>query len=264
VFVRVAAFVLASTVASVAAAAPTKGQCVDANTQAQVLRKQGSFKAARTALRTCSDPSCPGIVRNDCSARLDELARIMPSVILEASGGATGVSVTLDGEPAPGPLDGRPIEVDPGEHHIVFRAPGRDPVTRVVTLDEGEKNRRVQASFETPGEKPAPSNGGTLRVAGIAFSAAAVAGVGVGSVFGILSFSAWGSVKSECATAGACDYPKATSDRAQAIDFATASDVAFAIGGALAVTGAVLFALGLRAAPTVGPRTIGFVLVEPF
>jgi len=245
-----------------AGAAPTKSECVDANTKGQVLRKDGKLRAARASFDVCADPKCPGVVRSDCQSRLDDIARAMPSVVLATTDAQPRVvTITLDGESIATTQDA--IEVDPGEHHIVIRAGDRD-VTRVVTLDEGEKSRRVEYGFEEKVvEQPVVGNP-TYRFVGIALASVGVIGLGLGTAFGVASYGAWASVKNECAVSATCDYAKATSDRGTALDFAHASDAAFAIGGAFAVAGAVLFALGTRITVTATPRVIGLTLAETF
>ncbi|HEY8089950.1 MAG TPA: hypothetical protein VIF09_18945, partial [Polyangiaceae bacterium] len=129
-----------------AGAGMTKLACIDANTRGQDLRRDGKLAAAREQLRSCTDPSCPGLVRDDCSRRLDELEKVQPTVVFEvkdvAGNDVSGVEVTVDGEPAVQTLDGTALQLDPGEHELVFRATGRAPVSRTLMLTEAEKERR--------------------------------------------------------------------------------------------------------------------------
>ena len=73
----VAAAVAASFCASPGAAradgatAISRDACIDANAKAQELRRDGKLSEARTALNTCSNRACPGMVRDDCTLRLD-------------------------------------------------------------------------------------------------------------------------------------------------------------------------------------------------
>lgn len=256
------AFFGATAIASTAAAT-TKSECVDANTQGQLLRKEEKLHAARASFQTCSDPKCPTVVRADCQTRIEEIAQAMPTVVFDETDTPQGpVTITMDGETLA--FTGTPIEVDPGEHHFVFRS-GTRTITHTISIDENEKPRHVQYAFE---EKPVvvpPVGNPTLRFAGIGLAAAGLVGLGLGVGFGVASYGAWASVKNECAsTSSACDYAKATSDRQSALDFAHGSDIAFAIGGALVVTGAVLFGLGARVTAVVTPRVIGFTLREEF
>ena len=264
---RAAAVALVTTFATAAAASPTKGQCVDASTQGQDLRRHGSLHAARDAFRTCSDAACPKIVRADCESRLDDVDKAMPTVVFEANdanGKPRTATVTMDGAPLANAFGGTPVEIDPGEHRFVFETQGRAPITRVVALDESDKGRRLSVTFEDPAAAVSPTRGAPLRIAGIAVSSVALAGLVVGGVFGVLAFSTWGTVKGECATAAGCNYGNAAPDRDRAIAFATTSDVTFAIGGALAIVGVSLFVMGVRLLPSAGPRVIGLSLVETF
>ncbi|HET9953408.1 MAG TPA: hypothetical protein VFQ61_02830, partial [Polyangiaceae bacterium] len=62
---------------------PGPGECVDSNTAAQSLVREGKFGAAREQLKRCLEPACPGLVRDDCAQRLDALDRVQPTVVFE-------------------------------------------------------------------------------------------------------------------------------------------------------------------------------------
>src|ERR1700689_3253040 len=96
----------------------TKGQCIAANTKAQDLRRDGKLSEARAELQTCGDPSCPALVRDDCTKRLNELEGAQPTIIFDAKDGAghdlSAVAITMDGHPFADKLDGKALRVDPG------------------------------------------------------------------------------------------------------------------------------------------------------
>jgi hypothetical protein len=146
-----------STVAETAPAPPpvevTKDQCVDADTKAQSLRRDGKLRAAREQLSVCINPGCPGIVRDDCTQRLDELERVQPTIVFDAKDGAgndlVDVRVTMDGKPLAGKLDGAALLVDPGAHSFSFEVVGLPAVTRSFVLKEGEKSRRERIAMPT-------------------------------------------------------------------------------------------------------------------
>src|ERR1019366_931213 len=71
----------------------TKEQCIDANGQAQELRREGKLAAAREQLRLCGNPKCPAMVRDDCAKRLDEVDKAQPTVAFTVKD-ATGADVT--------------------------------------------------------------------------------------------------------------------------------------------------------------------------
>jgi len=256
--------------------------CVDANTSAQKLRAAGSFAVAREKLRTCSDPTCPGIVRNDCIQRLDELDRAQPTIVLDVKDAAgndmAAVRVTVDGQLLASRLTGAAVRVDPGERSFTFEAEGKAPVTRKLIIKEGEKDRRERIvladagaalaapapplpggapdSAGSPPESP-PSGGGmgTQRMLGLVAGGAGIAGIAAGSVFGLLASSANSAQKNDCASATSCaNRSQAQSDHSTLETDGTISTVAFIAGGVLLAAGAVLFftAGGALPAPTTG------------
>ena len=263
---RAGAFVLVATWSGTALAAPTKGECVDANARGQVARKEERLHDARAAFQTCAERACPSVVRRDCEERLDDVNRAMPTIVLEATDvkGKVAFTLTLDGTPFTEGLDGSPVEIDPGPHHFVFHAQGYPHVVRDLAIDEGAHGKPVSASFEQAVLASSPPPGGGLRAGGFALASAGVAGILAGTAFGIASFVTWSSVKSECTTAASCNYAQATPDRNQALAFATVSDVSFVVGGVLAAAGVTLVVLGTRLAPTLAPRVIGFSIEETF
>jgi hypothetical protein len=242
------------TFATGALASPTKEECVDANARGQVARKQQQLHVAREAFRTCADSVCPSVVRRDCATRVDEVERAIPTIVVEVTAGGQKVdnaTVVVDG--APFVSHGSATEIDPGQHHFVFRVAGKPDIVREVAVDEGARDQVVSAAFEE-----APKKNPGFVALGIGVAAAGLGGIVLGSIFGAATIASWGSVKNECANAATCDYTRATSDRNQALVWATASDIAFVVGGVLLASGITIVVLGLRVAPAAGPRTIGF------
>ena len=265
VFVRLAAPIFVMTLASAALASPTKEECVDANARGQVARKQGRLHAARTAFQTCADNACPSVVRHDCNDRLADVTHAMPTITLEATDGGrkiTNATVTVDGAPFATSTDGSAIEIDPGGHHFVFHMPGRPDVVRELAVDEAARAQLVSATFED--RTPAAEANKTYRNIGIGLGVAGLGGILVGVAFGIATFSAWGTVKSECFVAATCDVTRAAMDRNDALTFATVSDIAFIAGGVLAAAGTAFLILGVRVVPTASPRVIGLSITETF
>jgi hypothetical protein len=169
---RNAALAVAATIAFASAPAMadvTKEQCIDANGKAQDLRRSGKLAAAGEQLRVCAAPSCPAMVRDDCTKRLDELDRAQPTIVFDAKDGAGNdvgqVRVTMDGAVLAAKLDGAALAVDPGEHTFTFEAPGKPAVTKTFILKEAEKARRerivlggvAQAAASAPIGPPSPA-----------------------------------------------------------------------------------------------------------
>jgi hypothetical protein len=263
----------------------TKDQCVDANTKAQSLRREGRYAAAREQLTLCIDRSCPGIVRDDCTQRLDELERAQPTVVFDAKT-AVGddvvlVHVAVDGVRLADVLDGRALGVDPGQHVFTFEVPGQAPTTYRFVLKEGEKDRRERIVL-APAAEPAranvaaasapPPRGQGQRTAGLVLGAAGLAGLGVGTVFGVLAIHDWSSSKNECASPTDCpNHPAAVSDHDRAETSSTIATVGFVAGGVLLATGIVAWltsppiaaesaTASTHLAPMLGPGLAGFAL----
>jgi len=195
----------------------TKDQCIDANGKAQELRRSGKLSAAREQLRTCGNPSCPAIVRDDCARRLDELEKVQPTVVFEAKDAAgrdlTAVKVTVDGSLLAGSLDGTALAVDPGAHTFTFEVAGQPPVTQQFVMHEGESGRSERVvigagvSNVSPATLPAsPSNGSeepsvhapqasspgagtTKRIIGFSTGGVGIALLGLGTYYEAIAFS---------------------------------------------------------------------------
>lgn len=279
---------LATAVSNVAAARETVRECVQANTQGQSLRLDHKLAAARQKFVECSDPHCPWIVKNDCAERLAEIERVQPTIIFEArdpSGApVTSVHVTVDGSQFTDGLDGKPLPVDPGEHVFVFSAASRAPVTRRLTITEGEKNRHelIPLGPLTPPPPPptsthrasapkpeTPSFWTTHRVLGVAAAGTGVVAMAVGSAFGVLTSSAVNSQQSDCPSPTNCpNHAAALSEHSTATTDAAVSSTLFIAGAALVVTGAVLWftapkpreSSGVAVVPAVGPSAAGMWL----
>jgi hypothetical protein len=258
-------------VATAATAAPTKDQCIEANTQAQNLRRDGKFDAARSQLRSCVDAACPAIIRDDCTRRLDELEKGQPTIIFDAKDGAghdlVAVKVTVDGAALADKLEGRALRIDAGAHTFTFTAADQPVVTQTFVIKEGEKDRRERVVIgpiaapppapipaatppaalpSTPPEE-APSSGlGTKRILGIGVAGFGVGAVGVGAVFGLLASSAWSKAKTDCGgdTSHCVNVSAANSDKSTTTTDGTVSTVAFIAGGVLVAGGAFLFFTG--------------------
>src|ERR1700690_180086 len=112
------------TVGGVSRADVPTDQCIGANAKAQWLRQAGKFGEAREQLKSCAEASCPGMVRDDCMQRLDELERAQPTIVFDVKDSAgkdiSAVAVTVDGRRLADRLDGRAIAVDSGEHTFSF------------------------------------------------------------------------------------------------------------------------------------------------
>ena len=245
---------------------PTKQECVAENDAAQDLRSTGKLVEAREKLSLCASASCPTLVRDDCAQRLTEIDRVTPSLIFEAGDGAgaalVAVSVTLDGRRVADKLDGAPIQVDPGEHHVVFETDGVPSVEKTVVVHEGDRGVHVHvvlAQAVTPVAPTAPPSAEVFpqRTVAIATGGAGVVGLVLGSVLGLTSKSKYDhALQTECGNNPNACSPQGIQDGQSAHGQATASTVAFVAGGALLGAGAVLWFTAPKAGVSVG-TTVG-------
>jgi hypothetical protein len=257
-------------------------QCIDANEAAQSARKAEKLHDARANLLICVAASCPGLVRDDCAQRLEEVERAQPTIVFEARSAAghdiVAVIITVDGRPFTSKLDGSALPIDPGEHVVTFEAGDFPPMTQRYVLHEGEKGRRERVVFGAP-PQPAPSQTGApsappasaaptgetvpvtrspspfqgQRLTGIILGAAGLVTVTIGAILGTNASSSWSSARAECGSPTSCpNYNQAVADHDSATSAATLSTIGFLTGAALLAGGAALY----FTAPTESPNRI--------
>jgi hypothetical protein len=244
--VLASAFGLAS---GTATADPTKEECMNANEFAQSLRLSRRLRKAEDELTVCVARSCPELVRNDCSERLNEVQRAMPTVVFavrSARGeGLTAVRVLVDGAPLAETLDGSAIEVDPGAHQFTFLADGYEPFEQETLVWEGQKERSLPVVLQArpgppaPPPRSAPRGGGdgastTRRWIAVVASGLGVVTVGVGGVLALSAKSEFDNAERE--TGGARH-----DDSITAVHTGNVATVVMSAGGLLAVGGLVLW-----------------------
>ena len=151
---------------------PDSQACIQASDRGQSLRDEGKYRDARQAFLQCARDTCPSVIVTSCAGWLRGLDDVAPSLVLDArdeqGNNLADVSVTFDGKPIASQLDGRPIEVDSGEHVLRFERPGSVPLDQKLILRAGEKARVVKVTLqsaapaepaavpETPPEAPPP------------------------------------------------------------------------------------------------------------
>jgi hypothetical protein len=148
---------------------PTAMQaCVSGYDEGQRLKASGELRRAREQLRICATAPCPAPMIADCAHWLTEVEGLMPSVVFRATDAQKGgrevldVRVLFDGAPLAERLNGRAIDVDPGEHVFRFEPESGPPVERRVLVHEAEKGQRIdvrlgevlRAPKRAPGSPP--------------------------------------------------------------------------------------------------------------
>jgi hypothetical protein len=262
---------------------------------ARAQTKLGHLVAAQEAYikiqRERLAPNAPRAFADAQAAAADEqgaLAPRVPTLKVAVDGGANDVQVTLDGAPFPAALIGIASPIDPGSHTLEAKSPSAvaDPVT--VSIAEGAKETATLAmkavaapeplasAPPAPEEPAAPSPESShtssrtgVRVAGWIGIGIGVVGLAGGTVFVIKNHSDRNDANAFCGANG-CPESKRTEIGSldhSADQAATASWIAYGVGAAGLVAGAVLLWVGHGKPATVrsgqvvpwfgGPRAMG-------
>jgi hypothetical protein len=250
--------------------------CITSFERAQTLREEGKLVAAKRALEICAEASCPEFVSSECVTWLEEVTAQIPSVVIGATGAdgddTSAVRVTLDGELVSETLDGKPLEVDPGQHAFIFEHGGLPPIELQVLVKQGEQSRLVEVSFTPEGGVTADpvvddgAPGWAMPVMLVGFGLGAV-GLGVGAVTGGMAASQTSELEDNCPD-DQCPLSSTEEDLNSALTLADVSTVGFIVGGVCAAVGVVglVFTIkgsgsdtseALRLEPTVGLGAFG-------
>jgi hypothetical protein len=169
--------------------------CLAAYEKSQQLKQQGKLGASREQLVQCVQPTCPALVKKDCSQWLADLDASTPTVIVNARDAegkdVLNVRVLVDGAVLMDKLDGKPHPIDPGVHVFRYEREGADPTEESIVIQEHEKNRVITAKIALP---PASSTSPSMHldttapppsspVLGYTLLGVGVAGVAVFSIF---------------------------------------------------------------------------------
>ncbi len=220
------------------------------------------------------------------AAALDaSLARL--TIAVDPGSDVAGLEVKRDGVAVGHAEFGAAIPVDPGPHVVEASAPNKKPLSLRVDVAPKQTDARVPLALEdapapapapvpagvsgapAPGETgaapaagpPATAGGSGMRTAGIIVGLAGLAGVGVGTAFGLVAMSKNNDAlqPQNCRTQSLCT-PAGLSLTSDAKNAATVSDIGFVAGGLLVATGAVLVLVApSSSAPSTGLRVTPLV-----
>ncbi|HLK41297.1 MAG TPA: hypothetical protein VKU41_31315 [Polyangiaceae bacterium] len=197
-----------------------------------------------------------------------------------------GLEVKRDGVPVGRAEFGNAMPVDPGSHLVEASAPKKKAFSSSVTVAPKQADAQVtvaladdaEALAAAPAPAPAPSlatpaatttpsapvdqgtPGATQRVVGLVVGGVGVAGLVVGSVFGLEAQSKNSDAlkPQNCRTSTLCS-PNGLSLTDDAKNAATISTVAFVAGGVAVAAGAVIWLTAPRAAASTGLRAVPVV-----
>jgi hypothetical protein len=232
---------------------------------------------------------------NRASVAREEARKLEPKLsklVIDTSAAANiaGLEVRRDGVVLGKPVWGTPIPTDAGAHRITASAPGKKTWEGEVTVPMGggsavlkvpdlEAAPVVAAPPPTqpaPAQSPPPiegppsdepsTTGNAQRIVGVTVAGLGLAGVAVGSYFGLRVRSKLDEASPHCNADNVCDQAGFDA-REDALTSARVSDIAFVAGGVLLAGGVVLFLAAPKArrsasfgvAPTVGLNEAGVV-----
>lgn len=156
-------------------------------------------------------------IQDEAEKRATALERRIPRLTITLPAGAPGDATVLRDDVELGPASmGIALPVNPGSHSLVVRAKGHVETTASVSLAEGEqKTIALELGPAIPAPVPPspavapretraePTNGGTSPLVPIGFGAA-LAGVAVGSITGVMAFGKASEVDAGCPTPSSC------------------------------------------------------------
>ena len=186
-----------------------------------------------------------------------------------------GVTVKRGAQRLEPSLYGTPLPVDPGEYRIEVSAPGYETWSTPIKVEGGGASASVRVpglvkgseEAAVPAVTPAPSGAATAppstvpppaqpepglttrQTLGIVIGGVGVVGLGLGTYFGVQAISKNSDAESFCKADNLCSSQGISlTDKAR--KDATASNIAFAAGGALVALGVVVFVTGGRSSDT--------------
>jgi serine/threonine-protein kinase len=165
---------------------------------------------------------------------------------------ATGMAIRRNADVVGQAQWGTAVPVDPGKHSIRVEAPGKRPWRKTVTVDASNPGVELEVPVLADAPPPPPpevaeptptGSDASQMVAGIALSGLGVGAVALGAGFGVAALGDNDESLRYCLPAddNQCS-PEGVALRDDAITSATISTVAFAAGGAMLLTGIILWA----------------------
>lgn len=219
--ILLAAWLAAFLSSGAARAEPPDNACLQAHTDAQLLRKDGLLIEARERMLRCAQSDCPAVVIDDCAGWLPSVENSIPTAVFAISdpqGHDLVEAKVLDrGRVLAERATGRAIPLNPGLYTIEIVADGFVTVSERFVMRESEKNRIVRVTMQPlaaaplvhapaapehtqQGMKPIPTASWIL-------AGAALGGGIVFGVSGILYLSAKSEIENKRCSAGdaACE-----------------------------------------------------------
>ncbi len=192
------------------------------------------------------------------------LSRLTVAVSVDTA--PPGLEVLRDGAPVSRAAWNAPIPVDPGQHTITARAPGRAPFTHVVTIGLRSDAQRVivpdlaasgPTAATTPpaaAAPPSPPAARFQRTVGFVLGGVGLATLGVAVGVGAYALARDSAARVLCGGVTSCPAGEGLDTSRGAHRAAQATDLLLCVGAATLVTGV---AVVLTAKPSAKAATVG-------
>lgn len=208
-----------------------------------------AFREAGSAARAAGSAEREAVARERAAALEPQLSYL---TIVQWKG--QSVTITRNGQPVDPAMLDTPMPVDPGEHTIVAASPGKREWSTKVDVGPGGQRASVTIPIlpdeplvqvapqpsapEAAASPSAPSDGSTQRWLAVGAGVVGVAGVVIGTVFGVQAGSKWDDAQA-CDRDPRCGNAGTLSDEASTAG--TISTVGFIVGGLGLAGGLVLW-----------------------
>ena len=151
----------------------------------QLVEARDSCSKAAAMPPKPDESSQAKLARVDATALAEELRARIPTLVVSVAGGASGVSVFVDGDSI-GKAPAK-TEVNPGKHRVVAKLSGASDQEATVEVGERE-SREVVLTFAAPVE-PVRDGSPTPGLSPLTYGGFGVAGAGViiGSIYGVMA-----------------------------------------------------------------------------
>lgn len=215
----------------------------------------GNLVEARDALlEAIRFPKAPGepaaytTARKEAEQRATALGDRIPTIVVKLEGLPQGSEprVTIDRVALPPAAALLPIKVNPGRHQVLVSSDATYDATKDVAVTERQSITvaialKVRPVSERPIATSPSTSGSPLRTVGMISGGVGVAGLVLGTVFGLQASSKQDDAN---CPGNVCKDEASASTLRSANDAATISTIAFVAGGVLTVGGVTLWLLG--------------------
>jgi len=216
--------------------------------------------------------------QNSAHQRAEALEKLVPRlrVTFPASGEVPGLEVSCDAKRIEHDDLGRGLAFDPGTHTVTAKAPARLPWSQTLQLVAGQTTVVAVPELAVDPNAVPPvvvRRGGTQRTLALITGGVGLAGLAVGTAFGVLSISDHSTASKACPSFVCTAASGGVSDWQNAMTAGNVSTAGFIVGGVVLAAGVTLFLTAPKDAtreasvairPAVGPGTGSLTVLGSF